>query len=108
MSRTFLLPLAVALVSSIVVTPGSALGQYQRVREVEQLGQFVSPQPQYQLLSPIPQTALPLTTLCPNGYCGGDARFAPIFPGGGYQPAAQLRPPLLELQRGRVVYKYRR
>jgi hypothetical protein len=108
MSSRFLLPFAVALMLGIVVAPGRTWGQYQRVREVEQLGQFVSPQPQHQLLGPIPQTAFPLPALCPQGNCGSYSSFAPIFPGGSYQPAAQLRPPLLELQRGRMVYRGRR
>lgn len=108
MSRTFFLPFAVALVGCVIMTPGSARAQYQRVREVEQLGQLLGPQPQYQQLGPIPQTSFPLSALCPNGNCGSYPGVAGFFPGSSYQPLPQLRPPLLELRRGRMVYSYRR
>jgi hypothetical protein len=89
------------------VAPGSVRAQDYSVREVYELRERVSAQPQYQPQFFVPQTRFPLTTLCPNGQCwGGPSGTIFLEPSRG-QPFMQRGPTFLDLSRTRVVYRSR-
>jgi hypothetical protein len=107
-SRTFFNSLAVALVGVVVMTPRGIRAQDYSIRQVYQLDERRSAQPQYTGLIPVTQAQLPLSALCPNGQCGALTVGTVVLPPGASQPLMQRGPTLLDFSRTRVVYRTRR